>query len=100
MRFFLSLLAVVVFPLVGVPACSSEGKIGEACEGAGKTEGECESGTVCGQATSGALVCQKICNEQTECGPNEDCNGISGSLKGCRAKTGSSGSSDADAGKK
>ncbi len=69
-------------------ACSGEHDIGEQCEHSGQTDGECESGGVCGVDTAGVLRCQKICVEQTDCPADQECNGIDGTnLKGCRPKT-------------
>jgi hypothetical protein len=104
MKWFALLLTLVVASLSFSVACSSEKKLGESCEESGKTEGECESGGVCGKNTGDALVCLKVCAAQTDCAAAEDCNGVDGtSTKGCRLKstTGSSGgTSGADAGKK
>ncbi len=73
--------------LVSVAACSSEGKVGESCDESGKTDGECESGAICGKDTDGSQICLHICSEQTECGTDKDCNGVEGSsLKACRPK--------------
>ena len=61
--------------------------IGEPCKELGKTDGECESGGVCGKDTSGALRCLKICAQQTDCPATQECNGVEGSsLKACRDK--------------
>jgi hypothetical protein len=83
------LLFSVVFAFLLV-ACSDAAQ-GEACEESGVVDGECEEGTVCGkkQDDSADLVCLKQCSTTTECGPSEDCLGVSGSsLKGCRPRKG------------
>jgi hypothetical protein len=87
MKRILSLL--IVFSLF--VACSSENKLGEACEETGKTDGECESGSVCGKDTSGTILCLKVCTVQTDCGGDNECNGVEGSsLKACRIKSATS----------
>lgn len=81
-----------------IVACSSESKLGEACDESGKTEGECEAGGVCGKDGNGAITCLKVCTEQANCGAERECNGVEGTnVKGCRLKSTTSG---ADAGKK
>lgn len=73
--------------LFSVAACSSEGKVGESCEESGKTDGECESGAVCGKDTDDSQICLQICSVQADCGGDKDCNGVEGSsLKACRLK--------------
>ena len=85
--------------VLAVAACSSEKKLGEACEESGKTEGECESGGVCGKQTSGSLQCLKTCSAQTDCPAEQECNGVEGSsVKGCRLKSGTT-TTDPDGGK-
>jgi hypothetical protein len=91
-RWFFVILAV---GLVSASiACSGESKVGEECDEAGKTEDVCESGSVCGKNTGDALVCLKTCTEQAQCGADQECNGVEGTnIKGCRTKSGTSGSS-------
>ena len=74
--------------VVVVVACGGEGKVGETCGEPGKVDGECVDGAVCGQSSEpAALTCLKQCDDQSQCGTNESCNGVSGtSLKGCRPK--------------
>ena len=92
-------IAVLVAALVAV-GCSGKSKLGEACDAPGKTEGECESGGICGKDTNGAVMCLKICKEQTDCSAAEECNGVDGSnVKGCRQKSASP-TPGVDAGKK
>jgi hypothetical protein len=88
-----------------VLACSGESKLGEECDELGKTEDVCESGSVCGKQTGGAVVCLKQCADDANCASTEGCNGVEGTnIKACRLKdtTGgsSSGGTDPDAGKK
>jgi hypothetical protein len=103
--------ALVAFVFVLAPsACSGESKLGEECDESGKTEDVCESGSVCGSTTTGALICLKVCVDQTNCAATEDCNGVEGTnVKGCKPKTGSgtgtgdgggTGTGDEDGGKK
>lgn len=73
-------------------ACGGEKKLGESCDESGKTDGECESGGVCGKQTSGSLQCLKVCTQQTDCSADQECNGVEGSsTKGCRLKDTTSG---------
>lgn len=75
----LALLALIAM------GCGSN-KIGESCDKQGATD-VCESGGVCSKDTSGATLCLKICNAQTDCAATQECNGVEGSsLKGCRTK--------------
>ena len=79
---FVSVTSVVMFS-----ACTSEGKVGESCDESGKTDGQCESGGVCGKNSAGSLLCLKVCTDQAQCSTTEDCNGVEGSsMKGCRPK--------------
>ena len=74
-------------------ACGGDAKLGESCDESGKTDGQCESGGVCGKPndTSG-LQCLKICIQQTDCPADQDCNGVDGTtVKGCRSKSSTSG---------
>lgn len=69
-------------------ACGGANKLGEGCEESGKTEGECETGGVCGKSATDALVCLKVCAVQTDCAADQDCNGVEGTnTKGCRSKS-------------
>lgn len=96
---FLALLVAFVACVSASSACSSEHKLGESCDVSGKSDGECESGGVCGKNTSDSLVCLKVCSAQTDCAADQDCNGVEGtSAKGCRTK--STSTSGVDAGKK
>jgi hypothetical protein len=80
-------MRALLFALFFFVACSSESKIGEECDEQGKTDDECESGGVCGKSSAGTVICLKICSDQTQCGADEDCNGVEGTnLKGCRRK--------------
>ena len=91
-------ISLILITFIAVAACSSEGKIGESCDEAGKTDGECDSGAVCGKDTNASMLCLKVCSTQADCGTDKDCNGVEGSsLKACRLKATASGT---DAGKK
>jgi hypothetical protein len=92
-----------------VIACSGESKQGEECDEVGKTEDVCESGSVCGKQTGGAVICLKQCADDSNCASTEACNGVEGTnIKGCRLKdtsgtasgSSSGGTTDADGGKK
>ena len=75
---------------IAISACSGAAAIGEACDQSGKTDGQCESGAICGKDTSAATICLKVCSAQVDCGADRDCNGVEGSnLKGCRLKVAS-----------
>ena len=103
-RILLTFAAAFAF----VIACSGESKLGEECDEPGKTEDVCESGSVCGKQTGGAVICLKQCADDTGCASTEACNGVEGTnIKACRLKdtTGASssgGTTDggADSGKK
>jgi hypothetical protein len=84
MRLELSLCAMLL-ALASIVGCGSK-KIGEECDKPGATD-VCESGGVCTKDTSNATRCLKICQQQTDCASNEECNGVEGSsLKACRIK--------------
>ena len=88
MRFAVRLAVAMVVGALGAAACSSESKQGESCGESGKTDGECESGSICGQQSGGALQCLKVCAVQTDCPADQECNGVDGSsTKGCRLKS-------------
>lgn len=88
MQIVARLLVVITACTLAVAGCSSEKKLGEACEQSGETDGECESGAICGTQTSGALQCLKVCAAQADCTAEEECNGVAGSsTKGCRLKS-------------
>ncbi len=83
-----SLVAALLVVSASVFACSSEAKLGEACEEPGKTEDECEPGGICGKDSNDALVCLKVCAADTDCSPDRACNGVPATnVKGCRLKT-------------
>jgi hypothetical protein len=88
MQVVVRLVVLIVAGALTVDGCSSEKKLGESCEETGKTDGECESGTICGTQTSGALQCLKVCAAQADCPADQECNGVEGSsTKGCRVKS-------------
>jgi hypothetical protein len=71
----------------GVTGCAGDAGLGEECDESGVQAGECEDGTICGQDAAGELVCLKICYTQTDCLPDQECNGVGDStFKGCRSK--------------
>jgi hypothetical protein len=83
------LWTLVTAVLALAPACGGGAEIGEACEEAGITDGECTDGAICGKATDSneTLTCLKICSAAAECAGTEDCNGVEGSnIKACRIK--------------
>lgn len=85
MKNALSALILVCLGVL-VPACASD--IGEACETKGSQD-ECVDGAICDlKGTSDAEpVCLKVCTDTSECGSNEDCNGVTGSnIKACQPK--------------
>lgn len=59
--------------------------LGESCDKEGSTD-PCNDGLVCGKETDGTLRCQKQCTSQADCPTGQECNGMTGSLKGCRVK--------------
>lgn len=76
----------VAMLLLLVAACG-DGSLGDSCKTEGKVDGECEDGLVCGKReSSSSLVCLKQCKESNECASDEECSGLSGSLKACRKK--------------
>lgn len=62
----MKIVALLVTAVVFV-GCSGQSKFGEARDEPGKTEGECESGGICGKNTSGAVMCLEVCKAQTDC---------------------------------
>lgn len=81
-----SALFLIVFTGALAAACS-DAELGEKCEDVGKTD-ECEDGLICGADTGGAVVCLKLCAEDTQCPADRECNGVSGTnVKACRLKT-------------
>jgi hypothetical protein len=80
------LVSFVVLSLVAL-GCGSSAE-GESCSTEGKVGGACDDGLVCGKQrlNDGELVCLKICNSEADCSGGSTCNGVSGSnFKGCRA---------------
>jgi hypothetical protein len=72
--------------VLALAACGSGGKVGDACATAGAMADECGDGAVCTQEGT-ALVCAKLCAQQSDCASTEACNGVSGSdLKSCQPK--------------
>lgn len=56
--------------------CSAEG-----------TSVDCPGGTVCA-SFAGALMCSAVCQQQSDCRAEYECNGLTGSsVKACRPKT-------------
>jgi hypothetical protein len=85
---FLSRALVLVVLGAACSACSSEGAVGEACDEVGRQLDQCESDAICGyEKAGGELVCLAICYAQTDCGADQECNGVEGSeFKACRTK--------------
>ncbi|MEY3012482.1 MAG: hypothetical protein RIT45_1217 [Pseudomonadota bacterium] len=73
-RTLLTLAATVA--LVG---CASA-EIGDSCDTSGSA-GECVDGAICTQISDGNNVCRATCTADTDCGTNEQCNGVGGSNK-------------------
>jgi hypothetical protein len=49
---------------------------------------ECPEGAVCDSLSGGAPSCINVCTVQTDCRPDLECNGVSGSdVKACKMKT-------------
>ena len=87
LRRIASAIALTLFTGSLAVACG-DGELGESCDTAGKTDGECEDGLVCGKDTSGALLCLKTCADSTACSSDRECNGVEGTnIKACRLKT-------------
>jgi hypothetical protein len=88
MKIAACLALAMIVGAITVAGCSSESKLGESCDESGKQEDECESGSICGQQTGGALQCLKVCAAQSDCPADQECNGVEGSsAKGCRLKS-------------
>lgn len=67
-------------------ACGGEGEIGDDCETPGSRD-ECVDDAICTNDDVGRYVCRKWCNVQSDCPPDENCNGITGSSsKSCQPK--------------
>lgn len=81
--------ALAVAAILASPSCGGVSALGEECFAGGETESECEEG-VCGKPGDGeTLECLVICEEQSDCDADEECNGVEGaSVKGCRPKDG------------
>jgi hypothetical protein len=57
-----------------------------ACTTSGSTT-QCPDGAVCDAVGGAALTCVKVCQTQTDCRADQDCNGTSGSnIKACKPK--------------
>lgn len=57
-----------------------------ACTTSGATD-QCPEESVCDAVAGTALSCVKICTKGTDCRPDQDCNGVSGSnIKACKPK--------------
>ena len=81
-EFFIASL-VVLSVLV---ACGGS-DIGDTCDEEGQADSECVDGAVCGREKNNVLMCLKQCTSQADCGPGQECNGISKTnLKGCRTR--------------
>lgn len=70
-----------------VTSCGGGGELGEEWGEEGATDGECAEGLVCGKPGDGdALECLTICVDQADCPSDQECNGLTGSVKACRPK--------------
>lgn len=79
-------LAVMALSIAALAGCASA-EIGDTCDTSGSTD-ECVDGAMCTQLSDGNNVCRKTCTDDTSCGADEQCNGVSGSSKKtCQPKT-------------
>lgn len=79
-------LAILSLSLAAFIGCGGGAEIGEGCDAEGDAA-QCVDGAICGKNNSEVLECLKTCVNQTDCTPDQDCNGVSGtSVKGCRPK--------------
>ena len=69
-------ILLALFLAVTVPGCGA-GAVGDECDEAG-AEDECEDGAACGKTIDGDVICLKTCNDQEDCGSDENCNGVTG----------------------
>lgn len=80
------LLAFLGF--VGIAtACSSRSDVYEPCPVSGRVD-SCADGTICAKSdVNGALICQFMCKDDSNCPPGTDCKGVDGAnVKSCRPK--------------
>jgi hypothetical protein len=75
----------VLAPLLAFTlGCAAD--IGDECDKSGSKD-ECVDGAICTQISDGTNACRKSCTDDTECGANEQCNGVSGAnTKSCQPK--------------
>ena len=58
----------------------------KACTTSGSTA-QCPEESVCDAVAGAAMNCVKICKTGTDCRPDQDCNGVSGTnIKACKPK--------------
>lgn len=82
--------AVALFSVTAFVACgggSPGGSVGDACNEIGDNDPACLADEICETIQDGERFCLFICEEQSDCDVNEDCNGTSkGSTKACHPK--------------
>lgn len=58
----------------------------KACTTSG-AKAECPDDSICDSVTGGGTTCVKTCSSASDCRPDQDCNGVSGSnVKACKPK--------------
>ena len=68
-----------------VAACGPAA-IGEECEDVGHAQ-ECEDDALCTNEADGTATCRALCFDDTACGADHKCNGVSGTnFKTCQPK--------------
>jgi hypothetical protein len=66
---------------------AADGYCTQTCTTSGETEG-CPEESICDSIINGQMACVKICKVGTDCRPDQDCNGVSGSnIKACKPKS-------------
>ena len=86
-RLFRALLpALTLLALASLPIGCASSEIGDSCDTSGSKD-ECVDGAICTQISGGSAICRKSCTADSECGANEQCNGVSGAnTKSCQPK--------------
>lgn len=69
---------------VAVASCGSA-SVGDPCTTPGSTE-QCGDDAVCDSDSKLGTVCLQICESDDDCGTDESCSGLTGSLKACHSK--------------
>jgi hypothetical protein len=73
--------------LLGAVGCGAN-DVGDECETPGSTD-ECVDRDVCERSEDDAVVCLLRCVDQGDCGPDENCNGVTHGgeeIKACHPK--------------